>query len=307
MDDAGHWVDDGAASPNAATTRGVIARGVDDTRGCSLHSRGDAHASRSVTPSGFDPADAAERRHHLERRLTAAVLRIGDAELVTRVGDMLTAGAAAAVFDLLLDDDARVSVAAHECAMLRYAWIAAVVAEAFGFDAAERDDLVQRTFLGLPRVVRRARADGLRVTHPEGWLRRRAHLIACQMLREEHGTLVRDARGQLVRTRGTRVPVEALDALDDPRLTDGDALDTADAEAVADALGVLAAERPLWAQVLRLHYFEGYGFDEIARRVGRTHGTVRNDAQRARARLLAILHERHPDRTARRAPGGQSA
>jgi RNA polymerase sigma factor (sigma-70 family) len=259
-----------------------------------------------VTPSAFDPADAAERRHHLERRLTAAVLRIGDAVLAARVGDALRAGVATAVFDLLLDDDARVSAAAHECAMLRYAWIVAVAAETFGFDAAERDDLVQRTFLDLPRVVRRARADGLRVTHPEGWLRRRAHLIACQMLREERGTPARDRQGQLVRTRGTRVPVEALD---DPRLTDvaRDALDTTDAEAVADALALLAAERPLWAQVLRLHYFEGYGLDEIARRVGRTHGTVRNDAQRARARLLAILRERHPELAPRRAPGGQSA
>jgi len=249
--------------------------------------------------SAFDPADAAERRHHLERRLAAAVLRLGDQGLVARVGETLTTGAATAVFDLLLDDDSRVATAAHECAMLRFAWIVAVVAQAFGLDDGARDDLVQRTFVDLPRVVRRAWADGLRVTHPEGWLRRRAHLVACQMLREEHGTVV---RGGLARTRGTRVPLDALDA--DVRLTEPDALDAGDAEAVADALGVLAAERPLWAQVLRLHYFEGYRLDEVARRMGRSHGTVRNDAQRARQRLLAILRERHPELPPRRAREG---
>jgi RNA polymerase sigma factor (sigma-70 family) len=268
---------------------------------CIIH--GDAHSTLHVTPSAFDPADAAERRHHLERRLAAAVLRLGDPGLVARVGTALTTGAAVAVFDLLLDDDERVTSAAHECAMLRFSWIVAIVAESFSLDGIERDDLVQRTFLDLPRVVRRAQADGLHVTHPEGWLRRRAYLVACQMLREERGSVVRDGDGRLVRTRGTRV---ALSLLDNGPSTHDDLLDTSDAEAVADALNVLAAERPVWAQVLRLHYFEGYRLDEVARRLKRTHGTVRNDAQRARARLLAILHERHPELPPRRAREGGS-
>jgi DNA-directed RNA polymerase specialized sigma24 family protein len=121
------------------------------------------------------------------------------------------------------------------------------------------------------------------------------------MLREERGAAVRDRDGRISRTRGTRVGMSLLEntpaAQDDP-------LDTGDAEAVADALAVLSAERPMWAQVLRLHYFEGYRLDEVARRLKRTHGTVRNDAQRARARLLAILHERHPELPPRRAREG---
>jgi DNA-directed RNA polymerase specialized sigma24 family protein len=105
----------------------------------------------------------------------------------------------------------------------------------------------------------------------------------------------------VARTRGARVGVSLLD---NAPAQDDDRLDTGDAEAVADALAVLTAERPIWAQVLRLHYFEGYRLDEVAHRLKRTHGTVRNDAQRARARLLAILHERHPELAPRRTREG---
>lgn len=270
---------------------------------CIIHR--DADTTVPMTPSAFDPADATERRHHLDRRLAAAVMRLGDQGVVARVGVALTSGSATGLFALLLEDDERVVAAAHECAMLRFSWIVALVAESFSLAATERDDLVQRVFLDLPRVVRRTHADGLHVTHPEGWLRRRAYLVACQMLREERGTTVRDKDGRVARTRGTRVGIALLDNTPAPQ---ADPFDTSDAEAVADALAVLTAERPVWAQVLRLHYFEGYRLDEVARRLKRTHGTVRNDAQRARARLLAILHERHPELPPRRTRegGGES-
>jgi RNA polymerase sigma factor (sigma-70 family) len=261
-----------------------------------------------VTRPAFDPAAASDRVRHLERRLAAAVHRIGDPATIARVAGPLTAGGAAELFLLLCDEDPRVSAAAHECAMLHYGWLAAVAAEAFGFDAHTRDDLVQRTFLDLPRVVRRAAQQGAPVTHPEGWLRRRAYLIARQMLREEHGRPVVDAAtrapsydgaGRVARTRGTRVPIEALDADPDGPTVPADAaealMDREAAELVHDALRALAVERPWWARLLRLHYFDGHPLDEIARQVGRSHGTVRNDARSARLRLRAIIRARDPD------------
>jgi RNA polymerase sigma factor (sigma-70 family) len=253
-----------------------------------------------VTRPAFDPAAPTERERYLERRLAAAVHRIGDPGVVARVARPLSSGSAAELFTLLCDEDPRVSTAAHECAMLRYGWLAAVAAEAFGFDAHTRDDLVQRTFLDLPRVVRRAARQGTPVTRPEGWLRHRAYLIARQMLREEHGSPMvdattgeagRDASGRVLRTRGMRVSMETLDTHAAP---DAEPLDTEAAELVHEALGTLAQENPLWARVLRMHYLEGHPLDEVARRLGRAHGTVRNDAQRARLRLRAIIRERRP-------------
>ncbi|HKP15305.1 MAG TPA: sigma factor-like helix-turn-helix DNA-binding protein, partial [Gemmatimonadaceae bacterium] len=153
------------------------------------------------------------------------------------------------------------------------------------------------------RIVRRSTRDGTPITHPEGWLRRRAYLIGRQMLREEYGTPVVDTgtgrtkldeRGRMVRTRGTRVPLDVLDA-DNHAGIDHDPFSAESAELVQEALVVLAQELPLWAQVLRLHYLDGYSLDEIARRIGRSHGTVRNDAQRARTRLRAIIRERYPE------------
>ena len=200
--------------------------------------------------------------------------------------------------------------------MLRYGYLAAVAAESFGFDPLARDDLVQRTFLDLPRIVRRSTRDGTPITHPEGWLRRRAYLIARQMLREEYGTPMLDAEtgrsmldehGRVMRTRGTRVPLDALDARIAFTDSDDESFRVESAELVHEALLVLAEELPLWAQVLRLHYLEGYSLDEIARRIGRSHGTVRNDAQRARSRLRAIIRERHPDAMrVRRREGGRT-
>jgi DNA-directed RNA polymerase specialized sigma24 family protein len=44
-----------------------------------------------------------------------------------------------------------------------------------------------------------------------------------------------------------------------------------------------------------MHYVSGLRLDEIATQLGRAHGTVRNDAQKARTRLAAIIRERFPD------------
>lgn len=226
--------------------------------------------------------------------------RIGDRQAVARVGHRLTAGSAHDLFALLCDDDSRVIAAAHECAMLRYGYLAAITAEALRFDEHARDDLVQRTFLDLPRAVRRAANDGIPITNPEGWLRRRAYLIAHQMLREEHGTplrasatgaLQRDERGRTMRTRGVRVPVEMIDAHESVDDRD-DSPELERAELVYAVLLQLAEERPLWAQVIRLHYLDGLPLDEIGRRLGRTHGTIRNDIHRARVRLRALIDDR---------------
>ena len=253
-----------------------------------------------MTEPAFDPARAAERERLLERRVAAAVQRISDREVVARVGHRLAAGSAQELFALLCDDDARVMAAAHECAMLRYGYLAAITAEALRFDEHARDDLVQRTFLDLPRAVRRTTHDGIPITNPEGWLRRRAYLIAHQMLREEHGTalrasatgaLQRDERGRMMRTRGVRVPVEMIDESASV-LDRHDSPELERAELVYAVLVQLAEERPLWAQVIRLHYLEGLALDEIARRLGRTHGTIRNDIHRARVRLRALIDDR---------------
>jgi DNA-directed RNA polymerase specialized sigma24 family protein len=61
------------------------------------------------------------------------------------------------------------------------------------------------------------------------------------------------------------------------------------------ALEDLEREQPLGAEILREQMEEGRRLDEIATNLGRAHGTVRNDALRARRRLRAIIRERYPD------------
>jgi len=184
--------------------------------------------------------------------------------------------------------------------MRRFAFIVAIVAQSMAFDADRRDDLVQRTFLNLPHIVRRSIVNGVGIPNPEGWLAYRAHLMARQMFREERGSPRREPSGGVplrsTRTHGRRVDVESIDAeLHD----DADAIVTAlDDSAMQDelraALRTLGAEHALWAEVLRLHYLEGLRLDEIAVRLGRSHGTVRNDALRARARLANIIRRQYP-------------
>ena len=99
-----------------------------------------------------------------------------------------------------------------------------------------------------------------------------------------------------MRTHGQRVDVESIDAeLHD----DADSIvaaldDSAMQDELRAALRTLGTEHALWAEVLRLHYLEGLRLDEIAVRLGRSHGTVRNDAQRARARLANIIRQQYP-------------
>jgi len=186
--------------------------------------------------------------------------------------------------------------------MLRFAFIVAIVAQSMAFDADRRDDLVQRTFLNLPHIVRRSIVNGVGIPNPEGWLAYRAHLMARQMFREERGTMRRESSGAVARTmrstrtHGRRVGVESIDAV---VYDDADAIVTAlDDSTMCDelraALRILGTEHALWAEVLRLHYLEGLRLDEIAVRLGRSHGTVRNDALRARARLANIIRQQHP-------------
>jgi RNA polymerase sigma factor (sigma-70 family) len=241
----------------------------------------------------------------VERRTRAAVQRIGDQRAIERIGPILVSGSAASLFVCLADDNERVVAAAQECAMLRFGHIVAIVARAFRFDGYQRDELVQRTFLGLPRAVARAAARGETVLHPEQWLRGRAYLVGAQMLREERGEAVRDpdtgaaqhdSAGRVVRTRGTAVPLSivdvAADSHEDAVLA---ALDDLRARSLLDsALRDLADRHPMSAEVLRLHYIEGKTLSEVARLLKRTHGTVRNDAQRARERLATIIRDKYP-------------
>src|SRR4029078_2797120 len=252
--------------------------------------RRDVALPSDVTQHAFDPTAFAQRQDQLERRLSAAVERIGDARLIDRVRGPLTRGNAAELFALLADDDRRVARAAHECAMLRFAFVVAIVAQSMAFDPDRRDDLVQRTLLNLAQIVRRSMVNGVGIPNPEGWLAYRAHLMARQMFREERGNARRDADGRITSTRGRRVPVEAIDELtvmeDNAILA---ALDNAATRAELEtALDRLAQEQPVGARVLRMHYFSGLALDEIARALGRSHGTVRNDASKARTRLAAI-------------------
>lgn len=262
--------------------------------------RPDVALPSDVTQHAFDPSAFAQRQDQLERRLSAALERVGDARLIDRIRHPLTRGTAADLFALLADDDRRVARAAHECAMLRFAFIVAIVAQSMAFDPDRRDDLVQRTFLNLPQIVRRSMVNGVGIPNPEGWLAYRAHLMARQMFREERGSTRREASGvrmlRSARTHGRRVDVESIDA---ELHADADAIisaldDSTTREELGAALQTLGAEHALWAEVLRLHYMEGLRLDEIAVRLGRSHGTVRNDALHARARLAAIIRQTYP-------------
>jgi DNA-directed RNA polymerase specialized sigma24 family protein len=246
---------------------------------------------------------ASQDNPQLEARISAVIQRIGDRTIIQRVAAALRSGEAQPVFALLVDEDSRVRDAAHECALLRYAYVAAIAAAAMGFDADERDELVQRTFMTLPQAVRRARERSIDIPHPVGWLRRRAYLIAREMLREERGTPSRVANGgpMPVESRpasphGRRVSMDEAEGVsasaEDALL---DALDVHRADAtLASALDILAAERPLWADILRLHYLEGRQLDDVARRLGRAHGTIRNQARDARNRLGEIIRTQFP-------------
>jgi RNA polymerase sigma factor (sigma-70 family) len=221
----------------------------------------------------------------LESRISAVIQRTGDPAIIERVARPLLSGDAQEVFALLVDDDPRVRDAAHECALLRYGYVAAIAAAAVGFDTDERDELVQRTFMSLPQAVGRARDRAIDIPHPVGWLRRRAYLIARQMMREERGAPGRDANNGTAAESISASPEDAL----------LDALDTHGAEAaLASALEILAAERPLWADILRLHYLEGCQLEDIAHRLGRAHGTIRNLAHDARNRLGEIIRAQFP-------------
>jgi RNA polymerase sigma factor (sigma-70 family) len=275
--------------------------------------RPDAAFSGTVTQHAFDPAAFAQRQTLLEQRLSAALERIGDARLIERVRAPLTRGTAADLFALLADDDVRVARAAHECAMLRFAFIVAIVAQSMAFDPDRRDDLVQRTFLNLPQIVRRSMVNGVGIPNPEGWLAYRAHLMARQMFREERGSARREpavapwamrSGWAVTRTRGTRVGIDSIDA---EMHDDADAIvaaldDSAMRDELSAALRTLGSEHALWAEVLRLHYMEGLRLHEIAARLGRSHGTVRNDALRARARLANIIRQQHPSLARANAP-----
>src|SRR5215831_7741810 len=175
------------------------------------------HSVDDVTQHAFDPSAFAQRQDLLERRLSAAIERIGDPRLIDRCRAPLTRGTAVELFALLADDDRRVARAAHECAMLRFAFIVAIVAQSMAFDPDRRDDLVQRTFLNLPQIVRRSIVNGVGIPNPEGWLAYRAHLMARQMFREERGSARREPGTaqramRSTHTHGRRVDVESIDA-----------------------------------------------------------------------------------------------
>jgi len=251
------------------------------------------------TPAALEPMVPASDPDELRVRLELAIQRLDDAELRARIGPDLRGSDPYALFALLLHRDRRVSTAAHECCVLRYAFIAAAVARDLGMDASTRDDLVQRTFVDLPQVVLRAANRGLVIHDPKGWLAHRAHLVARQMRREELGA--------------------RLDALTEPDVPAVDptfgSTEHEIHEALSRVIELLADEHPLWADILRWHYLEGFRLEEIAKRLGRAHGTIRNDVMRARGRLAELLRQHFPhfaalmkrDATSGEAEGGEHA
>ncbi|HTG54512.1 MAG TPA: hypothetical protein VL980_06655 [Gemmatimonadaceae bacterium] len=265
---------------------------------------------------GFDPSAADQRDAELARRLASAVQRMGAVVDSAIVAARLMHGSPAELFALLRSEHPRVARAAHECAMLRHAYIVAVVAQAYRFDAYERDDLVQRVFVDLPAIVRRAYAAGRDIPDPEGWLRRRAHLMAREFLRQESGRVVLDAatgearrndQGRVLRTRGERVDVETIEELNLHESLESKLHRALEVESIRKrlhlALADLERELPLGAEILRQQLEEGRRLDQIAATLGRAHGTIRNDALRARRRLRAIIRERYPDLVPLAEPG----
>jgi RNA polymerase sigma factor (sigma-70 family) len=280
----------------------------------------DSSASHPAPPE-VDSGVHRSRAEELRVRVEVAIQRVDDPEIRARIGPDLRGADPRALFALLLHRDRRVSTAAHECCVLRYAFIASAVARHLGMDPSTRDDLVQRTFVDLPQVVLRAASRGQVIDEPQGWLARRAHLVARQMRREELGERRRDrdsrragrvASEPAALTKGVRVPLDALtgEGPDGPSVKP--AFGTTEheiQEALLRAIELLAEEQPLWADILRWHYLEGFRLEEIARRLGRSHGTIRNDAMRARGRLAELLRRHFPHFAAlmeRNASGGES-
>ena len=279
----------------------------------------DAPASRP-TPGEPRPVVDRSRDEELRLRVEVAIQRLDDPEIRARVGPDLRGGDPRRLFALLLHRDPRVSTAAHECCVLRYAFIASTVARSLGMDASARDDLVQRTFVDLPQVVLRAASRGAIIPDPRGWLAHRAHLVARQIRREELGHRRRTHRERGGRegacgqsaplSKGVQVSLDVLAEPGGPSVTP--AFGTTEheiQEALLRGIELLADEQPLWANILRWHYLEGFRLEEIAKHVGRSHGTVRNDMMRARGRLAELLRRHFPHFAAlmeRNAAGGEA-
>ena len=134
---------------------------------------------------------------------------------------------------------------------------------------AEAEDIVQETFVRYQRAIE----DGTQIESPKAYLSATATRLAIDQLRS--------ARVRRERYFGTWLP--------EPLVTDSEA-DAAQQAETADSLSlaflvVLESLSPVERAVFLLREVFDYGYDEIARVVGKTEGNTRQLAVRARRRV----------------------
>jgi RNA polymerase sigma-70 factor (ECF subfamily) len=101
--------------------------------------------------------------------------------------------------------------------------------------------------------------------------------------------LYRIARNRaLAELRKKRQPLSSLDGIDMAEADGGDDFSTEDAERINLALGQLA---PAHREVLLLRFFEGMGYEDIARVTGCQLGTVRSRIHYAKRVLRRVMEE----------------
>jgi len=137
-------------------------------------------------------------------------------------------------------------------------------------------DLLQPTALVHEAWLRLAGAEGRAVD--------RAHFLrlAARAMRQVLIDQARALRGPMRNPGGLRVTLDSRL----PEAADGRALDLLDIDA---ALERLAAEDTRCAQVLEMHYFGGFGYEEMAEVIGVSPATVKRELRAGRAWLLVEL------------------
>ncbi|NOT31478.1 MAG: RNA polymerase sigma factor, partial [Planctomycetes bacterium] len=131
--------------------------------------------------------------------------------------------------------------------------------------ADRADDVVQETFLN---ALRRPPPD------PRGlvpWLHVVARHLALRSRQRERNRSERERRAAATHPRWTSAP-------------DGSKADGSEVEA-RQALRWLAVVGEPYREALRLRYLDGYEIEEIARRLGRSQGTVRSQIKRGLDRI----------------------
>lgn len=137
-------------------------------------------------------------------------------------------------------------------------------------------DLLQPTALVHEAWLRLAGADQKAVDR-QHFLR-----LAARAMRQVLIDQARALRGPMRNPGGLRVTLDSRL----PEATDGRALELLDIDAALDRL---AAEDPRCAQVLEMHYFGGFGYEEMAEVIGVSPATIKRELRAGRAWLLVEL------------------